>query len=66
MKKSTPKIPGRTSNSFILGREDFAKISAVEGISLSSEMMDDFDQFDQLGLSPEERRKALAHKYGKD
>tara|TARA_R110002074_G_scaffold127498_2_gene266604 strand:+ start:434 stop:637 length:204 start_codon:yes stop_codon:yes gene_type:complete len=66
MKKSTPKVPGRSPKGFILGREHFAKISAVDGISLSVDMMDDFNQFDQLGLSPEERRRALARKYGKN
>ena len=48
-----------------IGREGFAKISAVEGIYLTAEMERDFREFDRKGLSAEKRRKAIAQKYGK-
>lgn len=53
------KEPG----SFILGRDSFAKISAVEGIRPSRRMNADFREFDREGLSAEERRSALTVKY---
>jgi hypothetical protein len=53
------KEPG----SFILGRDGFAKISAVEGIRPSRRMDADFREFDRKGLSAEERRSALTGKY---
>jgi hypothetical protein len=59
------KTPTSAANGFTLGRRQFAKISAVEGIALTAEMKADFDLFDQQGLSAEERRSALARKYGK-
>ena len=65
MKKAPTSAAKRSTNGFTLGRRQFAKISAVEGMALSAEMKADFDLFDQQGLSGEERRKALARKYGK-
>ena len=50
---------------FILGRDNFEKISAVEGIHLSDEMKRDFRNFDREGISGEKRRRALSSKYGK-
>lgn len=55
----------RSTKGYIIGRKGFAKISAVDGIHLTATMADDFREFDQKGLSPEERRKAIAGKYGK-
>jgi hypothetical protein len=54
-----------SGKSFTLGRESFAKISAVEGIRLSREMQRDFQEFDRRGLSAEERRRAIMNKYGR-
>ncbi|WP_092191540.1 hypothetical protein [Bradyrhizobium sp. cf659] len=50
----------------VIGRERFAKISAVEGIKPSSAMRKRVEQFDRLGLSPAERRREIikAHKKG--
>jgi len=50
----------------IIGRERFAKISAVEGVVLSREAIELFEDFDRRKLSPEERRKELIvrHKRG--
>jgi len=56
---------GKTAaKGFKVGRRAFAKISAVEGIHLSSEMAKDFSEFDRKGLSADQRRKAIARKYG--
>lgn len=51
---------------FILGRKGFAKISAVEGISLSADMEERFREFDRQGLSPGERRSAITRAFAKD
>lgn len=62
--KRAIKTAGRNKG-FTLGRQSFAKISAVEGIKLSPEMANDFREFDRQQLTPSERRKAIRHKYGK-
>jgi hypothetical protein len=58
------KSPKRTSGSYTIGRKGFSKISAVEGIKPSQRVDEDFREFDRQGLSPAERRRALARKYG--
>lgn len=50
---------------FTLGRDSFAKISAVEGIHLSPDMRQAFREFDRRGLTGAERRRAIARTYGK-
>jgi hypothetical protein len=50
----------------ILGRERFAKISAVEGIELTAGMKKRVADFDRRGLSGEERRLAIIRAYRKD
>jgi hypothetical protein len=42
-----------------------AAINAVEGLHLTEEMRRDFREFDRRGLSAEERRRAIAAKYGR-
>jgi hypothetical protein len=54
--------PSRQSG-FVLGRNRFAQISAVEGIALTSEMLATLDQFDQQGLSAEQRRHAIRQRF---
>jgi hypothetical protein len=56
----------RTATGVVLGRERFAKISAVEGIELSLAAKTRAAEFDRLGLSPEERvRRIIAvHRKG--
>lgn len=56
--------PKRTDASFVLGRSGFAKISAVEGLKITAAMEAEFREFDRKGLSPSERRAAIARKYG--
>jgi hypothetical protein len=43
----------------ILGREQFAKISEVEGIRLSDAAKNALAEFDRKGLPAEERRRAI-------
>ncbi len=58
------KKTDRTKSGFILGRERFAKIAAVEGIRPSAELSADFRAFDDRKLRAAERRKLLMQKYG--
>lgn len=48
---------------FVLGRDRFAKISAVEGILLTDEMHRILDEFDRKGLVAEERRRAILRRF---
>jgi|MDTD01.2.fsa_nt_gb hypothetical protein len=66
MSETTTKSGKRPSKGFTLGRQSFAKISEVEGIRMSATMAAEFREFDRKGLSPEERRKIIAAKYGKN
>lgn len=66
MSKTISKSGKRASKSFTLGRQGFAKISEVEGIRMSPTMAAEFREFDRKGLSPEERRRIIAAKYGKN
>ena len=65
MNTVTKKPTKRSTKGHTIGRAAFAKISAVEGIRLTPVMDADFHEFERKGLSPEERRKAIAGKYGK-
>jgi hypothetical protein len=65
MTKTVSPRRSPVAKGFKLGRRAFEKISAVEGIHLSGEMLKDFGEFDRKGLSAEARRKAIARKYGK-
>lgn len=46
-----------------LTREEFAKISEVEGLRLSDPMKQAFADFDRRGLSSEERRQAIIDRF---
>jgi hypothetical protein len=48
---------------FIIGRERFAKISAVEGIRLTDAMKKRADDRKAKGLSAEESRRAIISRY---
>ncbi len=65
MTKTLAPRHSQASKGFKIGRRAFEKISAVEGIHLSAEMLKDFGDFDRKGLSAEARRKVIARKYGK-
>ena len=60
MKKTTQ---ARKESGYTIGRDAFAKISAVEGIHLTKEAQEDFRAFEQKGLSPKDRREAISKKY---
>ncbi|MBR0967721.1 hypothetical protein JQ554_31500 [Bradyrhizobium diazoefficiens] len=63
-----PKNPSARKRvaKLVIGRERFAQISAVEGITPSAAMRKRVAQFDRLGLSAAERRREIikAHKKG--
>jgi hypothetical protein len=48
-----------------LGRDRFAKISAVEGIELTPRMKQRVAEFDRLGLSADQRRRSIIRAYSK-
>jgi hypothetical protein len=50
---------------FVLGRERFEKISAVEGIKLSGAMKKRMREADRKGLSAEARRAAIIRAHSK-
>ena len=52
-----------TRPGFVLGRQAFARVSAVEGISVSGALEDDLKRLQDA--TPERRRAALTEKYGK-
>jgi hypothetical protein len=51
------------STGFVLGRDRFARISAVEGIALTPGMVADLERFDREGLSAAERRRAILARF---
>ena len=61
MRKVTPSRP--RPGGFVLGRDRFARISAVEGIALSDDMRATLDRFDREGLTAEERRRAILRRF---
>lgn len=61
----TSKPKNGAVKGYTIGRHVFAKISEVEDIHLTTEMNKDFREFERKGLSAEERRKAIASKYGR-
>lgn len=46
-----------------IGRARFSKISAVEGLGLTFSAQKEFDTDEDLGLSPDERRRRIIAKY---
>jgi hypothetical protein len=65
MSRPMTKPKKRAATGYTIGRRGFAQISAVEGIRLTDAMNEDFSDFERQRLSPAERRKAIAKKYGK-
>ncbi len=55
----------RVSAKFVLGRERFAQISAVEGIKPTAAMKRRTAEFERQGLSPAERRREIIKVYSK-
>jgi hypothetical protein len=48
---------------FVLGRERFAKISAVEGVARTPAMKEQEKEFDRQGLTVEERHREIIRTY---
>jgi hypothetical protein len=63
-KAAKPKSPAKVRG-MTLGLAGFAKISAVEGITLRTSTRKMFADFDRRGLSPAERRRAIFEKHAK-
>lgn len=61
---SASKVTTKRAAAAVIGKKAFSKISAVEGITLTTAMKRRSDEFDRKGLSPEQRRRAIikAHK----
>ena len=57
------KTPHR-AGAYTIGRAGFARLSEVEGIKPNRELDEQLREFDRQGLSPEQRRRRLARKYG--
>jgi hypothetical protein len=53
----------RVSAKFVIGRERFAQISAVEGIKPTAAMKKRAAEFERQGLSSAERRKEIIKVY---
>jgi hypothetical protein len=69
-KRASAKNPSRKASrskkgGTVIGRERFAKISAVEGITLSPAMRARAAEFDRTGRSAEERRSVIIQSYRK-
>lgn len=63
-KRSSTKTGGVAAK-IVVGRERFAKISAVEGIVPSTAMKARAARFDQQGLSAAERRREIVKAFKK-
>ena len=63
MKKVSSQSQEESRQGYTIGRHAFAKISAVEGISLTEELRKDFQLFEQKSLSHKDRRQAITRKY---
>ena len=63
--KTVQRAPKSSGKSFTIGRRAFAKISEIEGVRLSDDMNEDFQEFERKELSPQDRRQAISRKYAK-
>ena len=63
--RKKPAAKKRVAPKLVIGRERFAKISAVEGITTSAAMKKRLAQFDRNGLSDAERRREIIKVYKK-
>jgi hypothetical protein len=58
-------VTKRISAKFVIGRERFAQISAVEGIKPTAAMKKRAAIFEKQGLTPAERRREIIKTYRK-
>lgn len=64
-KKGTKAKRPAKAKTLTLGLVGFAKISAVEGVTLRASTKKMFADFDRRGLSPAERRREIFEKHAK-
>ncbi len=60
----TMKKASKANSGYVLGWENLARISAVEGIEYSEEMISDLRDLENRKVLPDERRRLLVGKYG--
>ena len=60
---STGKARDGVKRPVTIGRARFSKICAVEGLELTFSAQKEFDTDEDLGLSPDERRRRIIAKY---
>ena len=66
MPKTKPSdTKARKKGSFVIGRDGFGKISAVEGIGLTPAMKKRATDAERKGLSAEEYRQSIVRSYRK-
>jgi hypothetical protein len=63
MAKLHQPLRSKRAQDFVLGRDRFARISAVEGIALTDDMRATLERFDREGLSAAERRRAILARF---
>jgi hypothetical protein len=64
MPRSTSTVSKSSKNAgFVLGRERFARISAVEGIELSKDMLATLEAFDRDQITAAERRRQILARF---
>jgi hypothetical protein len=64
-KRASPPKPRHVAKGPTLGRDRFAKISAVEGIALTPGAKQRVAEFERVGLSAGERRRSIVRAYSK-
>jgi hypothetical protein len=65
MSKSNTIDRNARTGRFVLGRESFSKISAVEGLVMPKSIRGEFRALDRQNASARKRRETLSGKYGK-
>jgi hypothetical protein len=63
--QSSRRLSTHAAKTVTLGLAGFAKISAIEGVQLSSDSHRMFEEFDRKGLNAEQRRMAIAAKHAR-
>jgi hypothetical protein len=63
--KATKRKRAAQAQGLTLGLAGFAKISAVEGITMRRSTQKMLAEFDRKGLSPAERRRAIFEKHAR-
>jgi hypothetical protein len=64
-KSKHPGAKAKKKGGFVIGRDAFSKISAVEGIRLTPAMKERAADTERKGLSAEEYRQSIARCYRK-